>query len=251
MKRNHAILALLLLACLLLPQAALATGGSGVSNLKGTAYSAIHIKLTWSGSASAYEVNYKPVNGSFRYFDEVTNESALIIVAPDTTYEITVNARGGKESAPIYVTTPSYSTTREYNYRYISLSLYAASANTNLDFWEDETRTRYERIQRSLLAGAGEMRDFYAISDFTMSPTSQEKALDYVVVLTPPYSPDRYLTSGVLSVPGSWDNALYAYYLSDMFKVYLEYNDSFAPGVYALEVFLNGWLGGKTTFVVE
>ncbi len=251
MKRRtvSALLALVLLASL--PVYPVFASQSGISNLKAVPYSATQIKVTWDGGGSVYEVNYSPVDASFHYYDTVYTDSALISVVPETDYAITVNEEGGEESDPVYVRSPRLSTTREYGYKYQKFSLYYVSGGSNLNFWDDDSRTRVERIQGASLAGAGDLRNFHAAVEFTLSSAKSDKELSAVIVLYPPDSADRFTTSEVIYVPAAWTSALWAFSVDNVFQTYLAYNDAFAPGRYALELYFNGWLGGKTTFIVE
>jgi len=251
MKRTLAAVlsALLLIAALAIP--ALAQEDSGITGLKATAFSATQIKVSWEGGAPPYRVHYGPVKGQFTYYDEVYSNSALIQVAPDTNYQIYVSQGEGAQSAPVYATTPRLSSQREYNYKYRNFSLYYTNADTNTDFWDDASRTRVERVQGAMLASAGELRNFFIAVEYTLSRAKTDKILQAVVVLYPPNSADRYVYSETTTIPGDWTGVRSAYNINHIFQTYLSYNDTFAPGRYAVELYFNGWLGGKTSFTVE
>lgn len=251
MKRLMAAMALVMVLVSMFFGSAAAAAQTAVTGLKAMPYSATQVKVSWQGDASVYEVYYKPVEGTFHYYDTVYENSAIISVAPDTDYEIIVKAEEGEESEPVYVTTPRISSTREYSYKYKSFSQYFVNADRTLSFWDIESPTKFSRIQGSYLSSAGELRDFFAVADFTMSRTSYDKELPYVIVLYPPKSADRYLSSDVISVTGAWTGIQWAYPINNLFEAYMSYNDAFAKGTYALELYINGWLGGKTTFIVE
>ena len=87
--------------------------------------------------------------------------------------------------------------------------------------------------------------------EFTLASAKADKELSAIIVLYPPNSTDRFTTSEVISVPASWTSAQWAFSIDNIFQTYLAYNDAFEPGRYALELYFNGWLGGKTTFIVE
>lgn len=251
MKKRLIAAALVLALTLSLPSWFVSASAGGISGLKAVPYSATQVKLTWEGGGSVYEVNYAPVAASFHYYDTVYTNSALISVVPDTDYAITVNEEGGEESDPVYVRTPRLSTTREYGYKYQNFSVYYVSGGTNLNFWEDDSRVRAERVQGAYLAGAGDLRNFHATVEFTLASAKADKELSAIIVLYPPNSTDRFTTSEVISVPASWTSAQWAFSIDNIFQTYLAYNDAFEPGRYALELYFNGWLGGKTTFIVE
>ncbi len=255
MKRiRPALLFLTVLAILLANTGALAAqtaAPQAATAVKATPISATQAKVSWSGDAPVYEVYYKPVNGSFHYFDTVYDTSTILSLAPETTYEITVVTKDGAESEPVYANMPRLSNTREYNYKYQSFELYYTNANTQVDFFEDSSRTKLDRVSASLLAGAGVLREFFVLSRFSMSGAKHDKDLNYLIVLYPPSSADRFLSSGVFSIPGSWTSAQYAYHITPLLSSYVEQNGSFAAGRYVLEVYLNGWLGGKLNFAVD
>lgn len=251
MKKHLVFMTLLVLAFSMIFSITASADSSGISSLRAIAFSATQVRISWQGSASVYEVNYSPVDGSFRYAETAYANSIILGLAPDTTYEITVNALGRTESDPVYVTTPRFSTTREYGYKYQNFNLYYVSANSNVDFWDDSSRTRADKIQGSFLASAGHLRNFFYVSDFTLSSARQDKEFDYVVVMIPPRSADRYLSTGTISVPGSWTWVSWAYPINNILELYLENNGYFAPGKYVYAVYLNGWLGGKSTLIVE
>jgi len=243
-----AVLALLLSAPL--AQGAQSQTPAAIDKLRANPISATQAQVSWTGEASVYEVYYKPVNGSFHYFDTVYDTSTILSLAPDTTYEIIVVA-DGVESAPVYAKMPRPSTTREYNYKYQSFEFFYTNASTQADFFEDSSRTKLDRVSASTLAGAGVLREFFALSRFTMASAKYDKELHYLVVLYPPASQDRYLLSGVFSIPGSWTSVQYAYHVTPLITSYIGQNGSMDSGRYLMEVYLNGWLGGKLNLVVE
>ena len=251
MKKLMAAMTLVIVFVSVFLGSAAAAAQTTVTGLKAIPYSATQIKVSWQGDASIYEVYYGPVEGTFHYFDTVYENSAIINVAPDTNYEIIVKSQDQEESEPVYVTTPRISSTREYGYKYKSFTLYFVNAERTLSFWDIESPTKFNRIQGSYLSSVGELRDFFAVADFTMSRTSYDKELPYVIVMYPPKSADRYLSSDVISVTGSWTGIQWAYPINNLFEAYMSYNDAFAKGTYALELYINGWLGGKTSFIVE
>ena len=252
MKRTLAAVLSALLLFAALPLSAFAAEDSGITGLKATPFSATQIKVSWQGGSPPFRVHYGPVKGVFTYYDEVYENSALLQVAPETNYKISVSqGEEGAQSDLAYATTPRLNSQREYNYKYRNFSLYYTNADSNTDFWDDASRTRVERVQGAMLASAGELRNFFIAVEYTLSRAKTDKNLQAVVVLYPPNSADRYLYSETTSIPGDWTGVRSAYNINHIFQTYLSYNDAFAPGRYAVELYFNGWLGGKTSFTVE
>ena len=66
-----------------------------------------------------------------------------------------------------------------------------------------------------------------------------------------PGETDYYVNYGTEIIPGNWSGGRFAVGLNYPIQTYLDYNGSFAPGRYDLELYINGWLGGRTSFVVD
>jgi hypothetical protein len=252
MKRRilSALLALLTAASLPLGLA-MAESASPVTNLKAVPYSATQVKVTWDGPEGMYYVNYGVAGGSFHYYDTVYTTEALINVAPETSFAIYISVESGAKSGEVFVTTPRASTQREYRYKYTNFKLYYVNANTHLDIWEDSSRTEIDRVQSAYLQSAGDLRDFHVGVEFTMSSAKSDKELPYVIVLYPPDKIDRFMSYGTMVIPADWTSVQWADNINYIFTTYLAYNDNFTPGRYRLELYLNGWSGGKTDFVIE
>ena len=250
MKRIIAFLVALLLLAASLTILAEATGPS-VDNVKAVAWSATQIKVSWIGSSSVYNVNYGVVDGSFHYYDTVYTDSAVISVAPETRYYITVQPEGGVESDPVYVVTSAADTTREFNYKYKNCALYFVNHGNPVDFWKDSSKTKVGTVQKSVFMGAGELRDYNLTIEFTLASSNLDRDFAFIVVMTPPDASDRYTTSGTITIPGSWRSAKWYFNIDDILQTYAQFNDEFAPGRYDLSLYFNGWFAGNTAVYVK
>lgn len=251
MKRIIAFLAALLLCAAALSALAEPATGPSVENVKAVAWSATQIKVSWTGSSSVYNVNYGAVDGNFHYFDTVYTNSGIINVAPQTRYMITVQPEGGIESDPVYVVTSAADTTREFNYKYTNCLLYFVPHGNSSDFWKDSSRTKVSTVQKSAFMGAGELRDYNLTIDFTLLSSNIDRDFNYVVVMTPPNTVDRYTTSGTITIPAAWRSAKWYFGINDILQTYAQFNDEFASGRYDLSLYFNGWFAGNTAVYVK
>ncbi len=251
MKKRLALLLAFLCLAQFAPLLPALASESSVSSLKAVAYGATQVKVSWSGDAQTYYVNYGVVGGTFTYYDTVYDTSCIISVAPETQYEIYVEPDGGVASSPVYVMTPKPDSNREYHYRYQKCALYYVSADSHTDFWKDNSRTKFETIQSPYLMSAGELRNFYLTIDFTLSSSNADKDMNYVIVLSAPHLVDRYVTSSSVSIPANWTSLAHVFSINDLLQTHAQFNDDFAPGKYYVSLYFNGWLGGQTSFAVK
>lgn len=252
MKKHSAIALLLALALFLSLSPAIAQeDNSGVSNLKAVVVSSFQVKVTWDSPDSAFKVFYQPVKGDVYYYVDAYAPSAMLYVSPSTDYQIWVQAEGGEASKLVYASTPKASSQREYGYKYRTLTFYTTTGSSNENFFDDGTRVRVDRVQGALLAGAGEVRNYYLVDDFYMTRTKQDKELHYMLVLTPPNSPERLIDHGDLVLPGNWMYINYAFNLNGLLQTHLNHIGEMSPGRYAIDLIINGWHAGGTVLIVE
>ncbi len=252
MHRKFWFAALALALLYALPLVGAAAQSEPISGVRAIPFSATQLKVSWDGPSAAYKVNYGIPDGEFYYYENAYETSVMLMVVPGAPYYVTVSYEDGTgETEPVYVTMPRVGTQREFNYRYMNFRAYFVNTNTHLDFWEDDSRTAFERIQGVYLSGAGEVRDYVAGVEFTVSRTNADKEFNYIVVLYAPGERDYYVNYGTEIVPGNWSGGRLAVGLNYPIQTYLEYNGAFAPGRYDLELYINGWLGGRTSFVVD
>ncbi|HSK69331.1 MAG TPA: hypothetical protein VLA21_08750 [Candidatus Limnocylindria bacterium] len=250
-RRNLAILPALVLFLSLWAAPALA-GSGRITDVRAVPYSATQLKVSWNGPGSVFVVNHGVPDGDFNYYDTAYASSIILSVVPGATYWVTVSFEDQTgETEPVYVTMPRAGTAREFNYRYKNFRAYFVNPNNRLEFWEDDSRTPFERIQGVYLSGAGELRNYAAGVEFTVSRTKADKEFNYIVVLYAPGELDYYVNTGTEIIPGSWTSGRFAVDLTYPIQTYLDYNGAFTPGRYDLELYINGWLGGRTSFVVD
>ena len=252
MKKHGAIALLLILSlCLTITPALAQENNSGVSNLKAVIISPFQVKVTWDSPDSAFRVFYQPVKGNLYYFVDVNTNSALIYLAPLTDYMIWVQPEGKEVSETVNISTPKASTQKEYGYRFREFSFYTTTGGPELNFFEDSSRVRVNKVQGALMAGAGEARDYYMLTEFNMSHASQDRNMHYMLVMTPPNSFERLLDHGDLTLPGHWTDINYAFVLNKLIYSHTNYLGEMSPGKYSIDLIINGWHAGGAELIVE
>ena len=206
--------------------------------------------MTWDSPDKAFRVLYQPANGKLSYFLDVTTNAALVYLAPATEYLLWVQPEGKGISEAVKVSTPKASEKREFGYRFRSASFYTSTGSPEANFFEDSSRKRVDRVEAALLAGAGEARNYYLLTDFTLNRSEQDKSMHFMLVMTPPGSKERIVVHGDMTLPGQWTSTNYAFTLNGLIRTHINNLGEMKPGRYTIDLIINGWRAGNAVLRV-